>query len=1212
MVLLADNQHLTSNFQIKHHQLTTAMKKLLLTLIVLSLFAAIQAQGWRPGEMEVKINVSEPSDAKRLLDMNVSLELYHDFARVYLIPSELELIAGMDYEIMVHDLNQHYAAFWQTNEAYHTYEEIIALADSLVEHFPNICAKHVYGTSIGGRELSALKISSNAAINEPKPQVMFDGGIHGDEIGASENVIRFARDLCLNYGTDPYITNLINTREIWLYLMVNPDGRVNMTRHNNNGVDLNRDWGYMWNGEGNSTAAYSQVESKALRICVLENQFVVHTTYHSGIEYISCPWSYRGSTPPDMSHILQLAGVYASVSGYANIPYGQGFNGMYPINGSTKDSNYGIMGSISWSMEISESKQPPPSQIMMYYNMNRPSMLAMIEYAGYGLTGVATDAVTGQPVAATVFVNDYLPCYTDPENGDYHKYVLPGTYNITVKANGYATTTVNGVIVAANSATVTNFALQPDDHQSIYRIISSHIPGNNYADPGLTWNIIGPPDNQVYSLGKNGWIVVDMLDMILDGPGPDIIVIEGGNEPEEFTLLAGETMDGPWHAMGTGTGTTEFDFANCAISEARYFKVLDAGNSPNNILGAGFDLDAMQALSSIAGPYLIMEGYVVDDSNGNNNGQLDPGETAHFTVTMKNVGTETAIEVTGELSTSDPFITVVTSSPQSFGSIQVNATAEATFTVTADAEIPAGHTATLELQYEGSNLASKVNYINLYFPDYCYPTGNCSWGDGFTGFSLGDISNMNNGCSPDGYGDFTAMSTELEHGTTYTVNWTTGYSNQQASLWIDLNDDKIFSDDERLITNFVMANAGTVYSTNFTVPEGVSPGPKRLRIRANWQNSSSDPCSNFTYGETEDYTVVFPGSTLNAAFTSNVSEICYGGQVQYYDQSTGNITGWEWTFYGGTPATSTEQNPVVTYLYPGGYDVSLTVSDGTNQSTVQHMAWIQVYGDPEIPAMPTGETELCQNNPTTLYYTSNAMYATYWVWEIDPEDAGNLNNQGPIVEIDWNENFSGIALLKVASGNLCGQSAFSPQIEINVMPMPGDAGAIAGDTQVCQNDVTVYMIDEIGEATDYEWELEPAGAGIMTGDMNTCQITWSSSWEGTASLKTRGMNACGGGMWSPALEIVVENCTGISAVNNTSSVSIFPNPGKGTFTVETMLSRQVSVNISVIDMLGVTVFQDNQHGASFILDLNHLPEGVYYLRLAHTDRTIVKKIIISR
>jgi PKD repeat protein len=1190
------------------------MKNLLCLLLTLAMLSPAIAQGWRPGEKEIRVEINTKNEATKLNELNLNGDFYGDHALLYVTPQELELIinSGFKYKVLIEDLNDHYKDFWQTRDAYHSYAEIIALADSLAEHFPYICTKHIYGTSMGGRQLAALKISSNPAVNEIKPKVLFDGGIHGDEIGASENVIRFARDLCLNYGNDPSITNLIDTREVWLYLMVNPDGRVNMSRYNNNGVDLNRDWGYMWNGEGSSTGAYSQIESKALRECVFEHQFVVHTTYHSGTEYISCPWSYRASTPPDMNHILQLAGVYANVSGYSNIPYGQGFNGMYPINGSTKDSNYGIMGSISWSMEISQSKQPPPSQIMMYYNMNRPSMLAMIEYAGYGLTGIVTDAVTGEPVTAVVFVNNYLPCYTDPENGDYHKYVLPGTYNITVKANGYATATISGVTVTANNATATDFELQPQDHQSIYRVVSSQIPGNNSADPGITWNVIGPPDNQYYSIGKNGWIVVDMQTMIFDGPGPDIMVFEGDATQEGFTLHAGETMDGPWHTMGTGNGTTEFDFVNCAISEARYFKVVDDGDGSGNVLGAGFDLDAIQALSSITGPYIIMDGYVVDDATGNNNGQLDPGETADFIITLKNVGTESALEIVGTLVCSDPHVTILTQTPQVFGDIAVNGTAEQTFTVSADESAPAGHTAILELHYEGANLEQQVKYITISFPDYCYPTANCSVGDGFTGFSLGQINNMNNGCSPNGYGDFTSMTTELESGNAYVVSWTTGYSNQQASLWIDLNDDKIFTDNERLITNFNMASSGTVYNTNFTVPEGVQPGPKRMRIRANWQNSSSDPCANFTYGETEDYTVVFPGSTLNANFTSDVFDICYGGQVQFIDLSTGDITGWDWTFWGGTPQYSAEQNPLVTYEYPGNFDVSLTVTDGTNNSTQTFMSFLIVYGDPETPETPEGETSLCENNANTTYHTNNAMYATDWYWEIQPLEAGNLNNMGPLVEIDWDENFTGTAFLKVASGNLCGQSDFSDPLEIFVMPMPENAGEISGENEVCQEDVTVYLIDELANTIDYEWSLYPAEAGIVVNNLHACQISWSADYLGAATLKVRGINDCGQGDWSPEFEITVEECTGMALLQNDPDINIYPNPNNGTFMVESNSKNQTPERVTVIDITGTVIFEQNNLKDHFIIELQNISDGLYYLKLEYQDRTSVKKIIVHQ
>jgi len=596
-------------------------KHLLLPLLVIcTLVSFSQITPWRPGEMEVKVRFLKEGDAGRFAALSLNSDINSSFAYAYLVPAELERIkeAGLSYEVLKPNLNDWSASFGAAlvPPGYYTFSQIKNIADSLATHFPSICKKVVFGFNQQMQELAALKISDNAMTDEAEPEIMLDGGIHGDEVGGSQNMIQLARDLCLGYGTDVQITNLVNTREIWLFYCVNPYGRDNMTRYNSAGVDVNRDYCYMWGGEGNSTGPCSQPESKALRKCQYENQFVSYTNYHSGTEIISYPWSYRYSPPPDVASIAALADVYASASGYSSLPYGQGSVVMYLIQGSTKDFNYGALGSVAWSIEISLDKQPSNPQY--YYNINKPAMLALIEHAGYGIQGTVTDAVSGKPVAASVFVGNNYPVYSDPEVGDYHKYLIAGTYTLRFVANGYQTKTISNVNVANLQCTTLDVQLTPEAGQYAYRVISTRIPAFNAQNPGdecYTAACLGKPDQVNYSLGKGGYVVIDMQDTIVDGDSAsfDIMVYEGDATPEGYTLYAGNTMDGPWTSLGLAMGSASFDLGASGVQAARYFKLLDDNNGTANVNDAGFDLDAIRNLHpAIPDTVGHLSGYVYD------------------------------------------------------------------------------------------------------------------------------------------------------------------------------------------------------------------------------------------------------------------------------------------------------------------------------------------------------------------------------------------------------------------------------------------------------------------------------------------------------------------------------------------------------------------------------------------------------------------------
>ena len=636
------------------------MKKLLLIcLITLIGYAGIAQGSWRPGEMEVRVSLGSQEETQRLSGLHLNGEIYAagGYAVLDVIPSELLLLQseGFRYEIVISDLNTHYKDFWETRDAYHSYDEIIQVMNTLAFSHPDICKKYDLGLSVEGRLLSALKISDNAAIDENEPEVMFDGGIHGDEIGGPENLVRFAQDLCDSYGIDPYLTSLIDDREIWLYVMVNPDGRVNMIRYNSNGIDINRDWGYMWNAEGGSPGYYSQVETRTLRDCMQNNQFVVHTTYHSGTEFLSYPWSYRPDACPDAAHIDYLAAIYANTSGYSNLPYAQGYQGMYPINGSSKDAYYAVMGSIGWTMEISNDKQPPTSQIQYYYDLNKPAMIATIEHSGYGLRGVVTDAVTGEPVAATIFVNDYYPCYTDPLVGDYHKYILAGNYEVKAVANGYQAATLSATVVN-NAVTTLNFSLQPEYNHYAYKVVACAIPDNNFDDEGTTYAALWEPDNSRYSIGRSGWIVMDMGEDILDGPGEEIRVIEGDSDQEGFSCYAGQSVDGPWISLGNGTGSNNFDFTDAGVMNARYIRIEDDGNGSASGDNAGFDLDAIEILLQPQVIYLVTDAWI-SDPLGNDNGRIDPGENCDLVISLRNHGGLSAEDISANINYDSTHVT---------------------------------------------------------------------------------------------------------------------------------------------------------------------------------------------------------------------------------------------------------------------------------------------------------------------------------------------------------------------------------------------------------------------------------------------------------------------------------------------------------------------------------------------------------------------------
>ncbi len=168
-----------------------------------------------------------------------------------------------------------------------------------------------------------------------------------------------------------------------------------------------------------------------------------------------------------------------------------------------------------------------------------------------------------------------------------------------------------------------------------------------------------------------------------------------------------------------------------------------------------------------------------------------------------------------------------------------------------------------------------------------------------------------------------------------------------------------------------------------------------------------------------------------ANFTCDETTICESGAVQFTDLSGGAITSWDWTFEGGTPATSTDQNPLVTYNTPGVYDVTLYVSDGTTNSTLSNADMIETITTPVQPDAPVGEMEAC-NSSTLLYTTQAVPDADTYTWELSPSDAGTLTGNGTEATFESDNNWTGVYTISVRADNSCGNGTWSTPISCNL------------------------------------------------------------------------------------------------------------------------------------------------------------------------------------
>jgi hypothetical protein len=502
---------------------------------------------------------------------------------------------GIDFEIV--------QEIYEPLGQYLTYQQIIDSLNFWKNQYPNISKIDTVGYSVLNRLILCMKISDNPNLNENEPRIKIGGSIHGNEKIGGAVCMHFIKYLLSNYGSNQNVKNLVDSREIYVIPLLNPDGYVSNTRYNANGVDLNRDFGFMWDGWGGSSSPFSQIESKYIHEYTEKIMPSLDFNYHSSpyvgdlFDTINYLWDYHPHDPPDSIHIINLSEDYDDSTGYG-ITNGYDW---YQVCGSLQDAVTGIIGGLAWTIEC-----PYPfngsSLIDSVCKENRRALLSMCLKAGYGFGGNVYDSITGTPLFARIEILNpvRIYVYSSPLNGFYFKALPQGNYQVRACANGYSPKTVNVQVPSSGSVTV-NFYLNKNTNyryafKPVYVVYANHAETGNYTLPFYS---LGEPDSKWYSLGNGGEIVLDMYDAkITDVPGFDFTVYEGSGLNEGYYVYLSNQKYGPWTYIGVGYGTKSFDISGTGISEARYIRIVDDGDNSSGGVYAGFDLDAVYSISA--------------------------------------------------------------------------------------------------------------------------------------------------------------------------------------------------------------------------------------------------------------------------------------------------------------------------------------------------------------------------------------------------------------------------------------------------------------------------------------------------------------------------------------------------------------------------------------------------------------------------------------
>jgi hypothetical protein len=325
--------------------------------------------------------------------------------------------------------------------------------------------------------------------------------MHGDETGGYILMLRLIDYLLENYSSQTRVTSLIDSLQIWINPLANPDGTYaggnhtvyGATRRNANSADLNRNFPDPQDGPHPDGREY-QPETISMMEFMTKHNFVISANFHSGAEVVNYPWDTWTQRHADDSWFKFISREYADTVHQYSSGYMTGFdNGItngadwYMINGGRQDYVTYFLQGREVTIELDNTKITPVNDLDNLWNYNYRSFLNYICQALYGIHGEVTDSVTGQPLLAKIWIEEHEKdsshVYSDSITGEFIRLLAGGKYNLQITSDGYQEKRIDSVSVENYKTTYTQIQLVPIGYGITEELFDEQQMLNLYPDP---------------------------------------------------------------------------------------------------------------------------------------------------------------------------------------------------------------------------------------------------------------------------------------------------------------------------------------------------------------------------------------------------------------------------------------------------------------------------------------------------------------------------------------------------------------------------------------------------------------------------------------------------------------------------------------------------------------------------------------------------------